>query len=117
MLDVAEAAGLTVVAPVSGAGHVSTARAGIRVNDEIGTRPGTDPNLTLYEITGLGEVQRMPDICDGIEPAILVHYRTFEKQAIMFAGLDEQETDREIRELGLVPDMESLTTRHCPNPP
>src|SRR6516164_3164778 len=54
----------------------------------------------------------MAYVDDRVQAAVDVHHRTLEQQPATRAVLDEQEPDRTVRELYLVPDVQALPTAH-----
>src|ERR1700745_3534625 len=54
----------------------------------------------------------MTYVDDRVQPAVRVHHRALEQQPAARAALDEQEADRAVRELRLVPDMQGLPAAH-----
>jgi hypothetical protein len=110
-LEVVTPEDLAVAPAIPAAGHQRTAGGRICLDRVHRAGPGghldgAGPQVELVEL------QVMAYVDDLVQAAVSVHHRALEQQPAAGAVLDEQEADRAVRELRLVPDVQALPAAH-----
>ena len=75
-------------------------------------RPRWRPRRPVTRSRFSSNTRSWRDVDDRVQRAVGVHDGALEKQPLVVAGLDQQEADRAVLELRLVPDVQALAAGH-----